>query len=245
MATLPPAAATIFMRYLFAVQEAVQSGTTLDACQQRMYQHWADLCSTFSVVPNLQDSSLSRDEILQVYGHRVRHAHYSKRCMDRLGKESVSQSWGEIAVTHLLDGLPDPRNPPDTQAHTKLDRHLARQFKTYGLDNPLVKQEKAVPLDIIHSIVAAESFSSNPKIRQVSVLVTLGFYFCLQLCEYTKCTRHCIKFQFCTLVDFFFFGGGQLLPDDAPIEHFQLDTQIILTLDNQKNVIRVELVSHF
>ena len=61
----------------------------------------------------------------------------------------------EIAVTHLLDGLPDPRKPPDAQAHTGLDRRLARQPKTYGLEDPRIKREKAVPLGIVHSIVAA------------------------------------------------------------------------------------------
>ena len=40
--------------------------------------------------------------------------------------EMVSGTWGEIAATHLLDGLSDPRKPPDAQAHTGLDRRLAR-----------------------------------------------------------------------------------------------------------------------
>ena len=84
----------------------------------------------------------------------------------------------EIAATHLLDGLSDPRNPPDAQVHTRLDRHLARQLKTYGLEDPPTKQEKYVPLGIIYSIVAAASFYSNPKTRQVANLVILGFYFC-------------------------------------------------------------------
>ena len=46
-------------------------------------------------------------------------------------------------------------------------------------------------------------------------------------------------------MDFVFFVGDQLLPADAPTEHFQHSTQIVLTLDNQKNVIRGESVSHF
>ena len=46
-------------------------------------------------------------------------------------------------------------------------------------------------------------------------------------------------------MDFVFFVGDRLLPADAPIEQFQHATQIVLTLDNQKNAIRGESVSHF
>ena len=99
--------------------------------------------------------------------------------MERLGKELVSQAWGAIAATHLLDGLPDPKKPPDAQAHTGLIRRLARQLKTYGLEDPPVKQEKASPIGSIHSIVTTSAVSYNPKNRQDADLVILGFYFCL------------------------------------------------------------------
>ena len=42
-----------------------------------------------------------------------------------------------------------------------------------------------------------------------------------------------------------FFVGDQLLPSDTPIEHFQYATQIVPTLDIQKNYIRCDTVSHF
>ena len=102
--------------------------------------------------------------------------------MDQLGKESISQASGAIKVTHLLDDLPDLRKPPDAQNHTGLDRRLSHKLKTYGLEDPPVKREKATPLGIIHSIVAAAAFSSNPKNRLVANLGILGLYFCLRLC---------------------------------------------------------------
>ena len=140
---------------------------------------------------------------------------------------------------------PDPRNPPGAQANNGLDRHLARHLKNYDIEDPLVKREKAIPLGIIHSIVSASTFSPDPKTRQVADLVTLVFYFCLRSCEYTKCTSHQRTVQFRPLMDFVFFVGDRLLPADAPIEHFQHTTQIVLTLDKQKNSIRVESVSYF
>ena len=116
----------------------------------------------------------------------VRHDQYYKCRVEQLGKELVSQAWGAIAATHLLDGLPNPRNPPDAQAHTRLDIRLARKLKIYVLKEHPIKREKAVPLGTVHSIVATASLSSNPQTRQVSDLFTLGFYFCLRSHEYTK-----------------------------------------------------------
>ena len=46
-------------------------------------------------------------------------------------------------------------------------------------------------------------------------------------------------------MDFLFFAGDTLLPQDALIGWFEHVTQIVLTLDNQKNAIRGETVSHF
>ena len=51
--------------------------------------------------------------------------------------------------------------------------------------------------------------------------------------------------QLRSLIEFVFFVGDFLLPGDAPAEHFRRATQIVLTLDNQKNAIRAKNVSHF
>ena len=174
------------MRDLHTVQEAVQVGTKQDAQHQRLYRKWAKLCYTLSVNPTLQYSSLLSVDTLQVYGHRFRHAHYSKQHLGRLGKVLVSQAWGAIEATHLLDGLPDPRNPPDAQAHTRLYRHLILQLKTYTNELPPVNQKKAAPLGIVHSISASASTATDPKTCHVTDLVQLVFYFCPRSCKYNK-----------------------------------------------------------
>ena len=47
------------------------------------------------------------------------------------------------------------------------------------------------------------------------------------------------------LHELFFFMWDQLLTYDVPIKWLQHVTQIVLALDNQKNIIRGELVPHF
>ena len=59
------------------------------------------------------------------------------------------------------------------------------------------------------------------------------------------CTSHRRTVQFGPLIDLMFSVGDFLLPRDTPAEHFSRATQIVLTLDNQKNSIRGETVSHF
>ena len=112
MDDFPPAAGSAFLRDLHAAQEAMRAGTTQDSCQQRLYKQWSNFCTTLKINPTLQDSSVLHAEVLQVYGHRVRHAEYSKRRVDQLGKESVSQAWGAIAVTHLRLASQTPGSPP-------------------------------------------------------------------------------------------------------------------------------------
>ena len=82
--------------------------------------------------------------------------------------------WGAIAATHLMDGLPDPRKPPDAQAHSGIDRNITHQLKTYRIEDPPVKQEKDAPLRIIHSILVAAAIASNPQTQKVAGLVQLG-----------------------------------------------------------------------
>ena len=245
MAYLPSSAGTDFLHDLNAAQEAVRSVTTQYARQQSLYRQWDDFCATLSVNPTLQDPSIPRIELLQVYGHQFWHAKYSKRRIDRLGKESVSQAWGEITTAHLLDGLPDPRKPADSQAHTGIDKRLIRQLEIYELKDPPFRQENAIPLGIMHSIVAEAATSSNTRAHHIADLVTIGFYFCLRSCKYTKCTGHLRTVQFRTLMDIVFFVGDFLLPGNAPAEHFRRATQTVLTLDNHNNDIRRETVFRF
>ena len=114
---------------------------------------------------------------------------------------------------------------------------LSRQLKTYGIEDPLVIREKSTSLGIVHFIVSAANSASDQNTRHTAYLVVLRFYFYLRSCEYPKCTSHHRTVQFRPLMDFVFFAGDTLLPPDAPIGWFKYVTQIVLTLDNQKNAI--------
>ena len=84
---------------------------------------------------------------------------------------------GAIAETHLMDGLPYPINIPYSQAHTVLDRSLTYQLKTYDVEEPPAKREKASPLGIVRYIVDAAATTTDPKTFNISNLVQRVLYF--------------------------------------------------------------------
>ena len=129
--------------------------------------------------------------------------------------------------------------------HTGLDKRLMRQLKTYGLEDLPIHQEKSTPLGIVHFIVTAAATPFDPRIHYIVDLITIGFYFCLRFCKYTKFNGHRQTVQFRPLMDFVFFVGDFLLPGDAPADHFCHATQIVITLNNQKNSICGETAYHF
>ena len=80
-----------------------------------------------------------------------------------------------IAATHLLDGLPDHRKPPDNQYNTGMDRRLNRQLKNSRIEEPNFTKDKATPLGIIHIIVAVDATSYESETHNVADLFQLGF----------------------------------------------------------------------
>ena len=148
-------------------------------------------------------------------------------------------------MSHLLDGLPNPRKPADSQAHTGIDKRLAQKLNTYGLEDPPARQKNVTPLGIVNSIVSPKATSSDTRSYHISDLVTVAFYFLLRSCKYTKCIGHRWTVQFRTLMDFVFFVGDFLLSGFTPIKNFCQANQIFITLDNQKNTIHGDTISRF
>ena len=98
----------------------------------------------------------------------------------------VSQAWGVITVTHLLDGLPKLRKFLEAQACTLLDKRLTRQLKSYVIEDPPVNWYKAPHLVIVHSIMDTAVTSIETKTRHIANLVQLGLYFYFGSCIYTN-----------------------------------------------------------
>ena len=57
----------------------MRAGTTQDAHRKKLYKQWGDFCATLEINAALQNLSVPRVKVLQVYRHRIRNAQYSKR----------------------------------------------------------------------------------------------------------------------------------------------------------------------
>ena len=129
----------------------------------------------------LDDPAFPVSEILQVYGYRVRHGHWSK--LPEVRADSVSAAWRDIATVHLLNRYPNFRKPSGSSSHD-LDHHLSRQLRTYSFQDPPTSRQKPAPLGLV--VAADRNSSSIPKDRYLTALVQIGFYFCLRSREYKK-----------------------------------------------------------
>ena len=99
-------------------------------------------------------------------------------CTD-LGRRRFLSHGGRLRQpTSFLDPQ-TPGSPPTPSPTLDWTCDSPDSFKTYGVEDLLVKWGKAIPLGIVHSIVSFSASSSDQKTQHTSDLVILEFYFCL------------------------------------------------------------------
>ena len=236
--TVPPAFRSDFVRDLCSAQAAVRGGHVSNSRTNKLYAQWSGFCAELHVDHQLQTPQLPNIELLQVYGHRVRDGHYSKK--DRLRADSVAAAWRAISEVHLLEGLNDPRKPRGFSGKD-LDKRLSRMLRHYSYQDPPSSREKAVPLGLVMSI--AEHVDGSERAACTADLIQLALFFCLRSCEYSKTSSHRRTTQF-RLRDLQFHNKNGVIPRDAPDEAFLTATAITLFLDTQKNCVRGESSTH-
>ena len=75
----------------------------------------------------------------------------------------VSQAWGVIVISYLLDGFPNPRKPAVYQDHTGINKRLTHQLKIYKLKYPPPSErEKSTALVIVLYIISVSASSFDP-----------------------------------------------------------------------------------
>ena len=123
----------------------------------------------------MQTPNLPTVELLQVYGHRVRDGHYSRK--DRLMADMVAAVWRAIAEVHLLESLHNPRKPKGSSGKD-LDKRLSRMLYHYSYQDSPSSREKAVPLGLLVSI--AVIFDGSQRAACTTDLIQITLYFCLR-----------------------------------------------------------------
>ena len=158
---------------LRAAQKDIRAGNIANNRTAFLYNQFQEFCATMQIEHWLDDPTLPVAEILQVYGHRVRHGHWSKLSQVRV--DSVSVAWRAIATVHLLDGRPNPIKPRDSSSRD-LDLRLSRQLRTYSFqDPPPTSCQKPAPLGLV--VAAARNVGSGPEDWCLADLGKIGCIF--------------------------------------------------------------------
>ena len=124
--TLLPAQRSDFFRDLRSTQAAIYRGHVSNSCTSALYQQYISFCSNLGLNHRLQDSGVPTIEVLQVYGHRIYHKHYSQQ--DSIMADSVAMVWRTVAKTHLLEGHPDSCKPQGSSSND-LNKQLTHQLR--------------------------------------------------------------------------------------------------------------------
>ena len=96
-------------------------------------------CTEMQIDHTLKDPEFTTVEVLQVLGVRVRDGAFSNR-VSRVRADTVPAAWRAVAEVHLLEGRPDPRNPPGSSSRD-LDKRLTRMLRHWGYQDPPSKRE--------------------------------------------------------------------------------------------------------
>ena len=154
---MPPVHQGPFIRDLRTAQAAACDVHIANGRTVTLYSYWTTFYSNLQVNHLLEYEILPSVKIIQVYGHQVRHDHYSSRSK-LLWAESVATAGRAIAKTHILEGRHDPRNLQ--VSHSKdLDKLLTKMLRHFLYQYMPPKREKSILLGLIMAAAEAADIS--------------------------------------------------------------------------------------
>jgi hypothetical protein len=150
-----------------------------------------------------------------------------------VGFQSVEKALRHVAQTLLLAGYDDPRR---TYGAKELDLPFRHLLKGYKEQDPAPKLQLALLVATIEHAGAYHQAPQTALTKATADLITIGFFFLLQVGEYTMPRRNVWTQteQFC-VQDVTFRLNGLVLPNTAPLAHLAIAESVTLYLDNQKN----------
>ena len=123
-----------FFSDIRAAQTAVRGGHVSYEKTAKKYSDWMSFCTKMQIDHMDEDPEDPVINILQVFGHRVWHGHYSS-WVSSVRADTVDSAQRAIAKTHLLEGLWDPRKPLGSHSQD-LDKHLPHMLRHYRFQEP-------------------------------------------------------------------------------------------------------------
>ena len=168
-----------------------------------------------------------RDGRLTPKGKPVR----SKRVQDYL--RTVAEEI-RLGSPHRLD--------PRHDLHGQIDRELKLLSTAHSKDDPPPDKVKPVPIQLLAHALQALTHSARPEAPVIANMLVMGYFFLLRPGEYTYCSQHNFPFRLQDVT--FVTPKGQLNAATAPVTDLRQASRVLLYLDNQKNGVRGQSITH-
>jgi hypothetical protein len=246
MATLPATGEIDLASLRRAAKQAITNGVVAanSAEQRRYWHHWLHFCRRTN--PPLdplfshQDNQQTGDA-LECFAAWIREGKAGRGA--RVGAQTVQVALRAIGTKFELDHQPNPIYRPDgTKEYWK---PLARMIEGYRRQDPPPKPKLAVPVEVATTAAKAAIISTQPLEQAINDLVNIAFYFLLRVGEYTyvssnKRTRT-IQFR---VQDITLWSNNRPIPNTASLQELLTADAATLSISNQKNGTRGELIHH-
>ncbi len=162
----------------------------------------------------------------------------------QVGHQTVQVALRAIGTTFELDGQPNPLYRCASNQHYW--KALERQIEGYRRQDPPPQAKLAVPVTVPHwAVDHGLAKGSTPKQQAAGDLTLIAFYYLLRVGEYTltnpKQKRRTKQFRVC---DVTFWKDGTILPSTSPRQVLLTADSATLTITNQKNGTKGQVIHH-
>ena len=206
-----------------------------------MWRQWltfiATMPSTDPYLSNLEPQL--HISFLKVFAARVRDGRLAAKGKPVRSKRV--QDYPRTVAKEIRLGSPH-RLDPRFDCHGHLDRELQLLFKGHSNADPPPDKVKPVPIQLVRHACSALQASPPPQAPCLANLLVIGYFFLLRPGECTHCAQHNHPFRLQDVT--FVTPQGQMNAATAPVRSLHQATRVLLYLDNQKNGVRGQAITH-
>ncbi len=182
----PAAFQPLVQHDLNAAWAAIGVVTVDDKERSKNWQDWRRYAMSACADPYLRGIRRpGQQNLLIAFAARVQTGLYGKG--RQVGHQSVEKSLHQVAQTLQLAGYNDPQRTYGSKELNLPFRHLLKGYKE---QDPAPKLQLALPVATIEHAGAYHQAPQTALTKATADLITIGFFFLLQVGEYTMPRRH-------------------------------------------------------
>jgi hypothetical protein len=221
-----------------SVWKAVGTSTVDGAHRDKHWTAWTAHCALYGDSSDPKVTYPNTDKLL-TFAVTVREGQYGRGTQVKV--QSVEKALRHVAQKLVLDGHPDPRKA--SPAQQSLNLSISRLLKSFGDNDSPAEPKLALPISTITAI--SENYRWNPHLDAVADLVTIAFFYLLQVREYTSpatvWSKRTIPLRLC---DIRLWRNGIVLQHSSGLKNLLTADSATICIANTKNGSKGVVVHH-